>query len=104
MRNIDIVLKQFPGTAMIPMVTAGSCIGYAEQTCYNLFQKGRFPIAVRKIGRKSMVSLTDLIKFLDEGNEAPGIVVEQVIIHPVEKRRAGRPTKAEQVRRLNQAS
>ena len=99
MKTADIILQQFPGTAMISITTAGNCIGYARQTSYNLCHKGKFPIPVRKVGRKSMVALLDLIKFLESQPEA-GMEksVEPIAIEP--KRRVGRPTKGEQVRRM----
>lgn len=102
METKELILKQFPGTAMIPMVTAGSCIGLARRTCYNLAHNNQFPLPIRKIGSKSMVALTDLINFLDHKE------VKTVTTKPEQpRRRPGRPTKAEQVRRmreLNQVS
>ena len=101
METKELILKQFPGTAMIPMVTAGSCIGLARRTCYNLAHNNRFPLPIRKIGSKSMVALVDLINFLDNKEPKPVAKMEQP------RRRPGRPTKAEQVRRmreLNQVS
>jgi hypothetical protein len=94
----DIILKQFPKTAMIPLVTAGNCIGLAEQTCYNMAHKKIFPMPVRKVGRKSMVALTDLIRYLDAGPTA--FKEESEKQNDLPKRRPGRPTKAEQVRRM----
>jgi hypothetical protein len=99
MQTGEIILMQFPGVAMVPITTAGKCIGYKKQTTYNLFHKGKFPLPVKKIGRKSMVAIADLIKFID--GPATNAQVAPIVQTPSEpKRRVGRPTKAEQVRRM----
>ena len=99
MTNIEILIKQFPGTIQIPATVAGAAIGYAEQTCYNLISKKQFPLPIRKVRRKNMVALHDLAKYMD------GMDAVQVAEQPVaEKRRAGRPTKAETIARMRQAN
>lgn len=96
MNTFDIILAQFPGKTLIPITDAGAAIGYAGQTCYNLFHRGEFPMPVRKVGRKSMVSLIDLAKFMD----APtALYKEKATLESEQPRRRGRPTKAEQIRR-----
>ena len=60
----ELVLAQFPGRVYITLVEAGRAIGLKAQTSYNLHQLGRFPLLVRKIGRKPMVSLVDLMNFM----------------------------------------
>lgn len=95
MDTIEVLIKQFPGVAMIPAVEAGKAIGYKPQTCYNLMSRKAFPLPVRKQGRNSMVALTDLAKYLD-GVVDPLPTQEP---EPAIKRRPGRPTKAEQIAR-----
>ena len=104
MDYLEFVRAQFPGRLMITLREAGHAIGYAEQTCYNLVHAGKFPIKVRKVGRKSMVSLMDLATYLAETNAACGQNEEaarkaarHVASVPIPvRRRPGRPTKAEQ--------
>lgn len=95
MTNIEILIMQFPGSIQIPATVAGAAIGYAEQTCYNLISKKQFPLPIRKVRRKNMVALHDLAKYMDGMNGVS--TAEQPVL---EKRKAGRPTKAETIARM----
>lgn len=92
----DLVLRQFPGKVMISLVEAGSCIGLARRTSYNLAHKKQFPLPIRKVSNKSMVALTDVIDYIKNGSKPAPQEKEEI------KRRPGRPTKAEQVKRMRQ--
>ncbi len=98
MTNIEILIKQFPGAIQIPATVAGAAIGYAEQTCYNLISKKQFPLPIRKVRRKNMVALHDLAQYMD------GMSMTPVSERPPEKRKVGRPTKAETVARMRQTN
>lgn len=72
MNTAELIMAQFPGRVLIPLIAAGKSIGYAEQTSYNLHHKGKFPLRVRMQGRKPMVALTDLVKYMtEEGTPDP---------------------------------
>jgi len=92
----ELIFKQFPGKVLISMVEAGACIGMARNSCYNRSNLGTFPLPIRKVGHKNMVALTDIINFLNNGKYIPEQKKE-------EKRKPGRPTKGEQVRRMEAA-
>jgi hypothetical protein len=95
MSPLSLIAAQFPGKTHIPMVDAGAAIGYEKQTCYNLFHHGKFPLPVKKVGRKSMVALLDLARFMQgESVEKP----------TAPTRKPGRPTKKEQIERRNRLS
>jgi hypothetical protein len=93
----EIVLAQFPGRVSIPLVEAGKAIGYEQQTCYNLHCKGVFPLKVHKEGKKAMVALTELIRYLAERSPAandPQVPAEPKRVKRVDGR-PGRPSAAE---------
>lgn len=105
MNTVDIVLRQFPGKTLIPLLEAGAAIGYAEQTCYNMAHRMTFPLPIRKVGRKSMVALTDLITYI-EGQTVPFAATQSSNDAQATKvpGRVGRPTKAEQLRKLGKVA
>lgn len=96
MNTLDLLVAQFPGRAYISMTAAGQAIGYKTQTCYNLFHQGIFPLPVKKVGVKCMVSLTDLAKFMN--TEAANDTIVEPIVAKV-TRKSGRPSKAEMIAR-----
>jgi hypothetical protein len=89
----EFVLAQFPGRISIPLVEAGRAIGYEEQTCYNLHCKGAFPLKVYKEGKKPMVALTELIRYLAERSPAANDAERPMPAAKV--KRGGRPSAAE---------
>lgn len=89
MNAIELITLTFPGRLFVPLVDAAVAIGYSESSAYNLHSRGKFPIRVQKQGRKPVVSVLDLAAYLDAKTEQ----LEQ------QKRRPGRPTKAEQIAR-----
>ena len=97
MSQLELLSRQFPGQVFIPMTKAGLSIGYAEQTSYNLHHKGKFPLPVRKVGRKNMVALLDLAAFMDGKIIASEPERCAPATEEKEVRRVGRPTKAEQI-------
>lgn len=90
----ELVLAQFPGRLSIPLVEAGAAIGLAEQTCYNLRTKQKFPLRVHMEGRKAMVALTELVRYLEARTAAPAA---NELNMPTVKRRVGRPRNSERV-------
>lgn len=46
------------------VVTAGRAHGISQSTSYRLARKGRFPCAVRRVGRSYRVNRTDLLRSL----------------------------------------
>lgn len=84
---------EFDGTKLlITPVQAGTAIGYAPQTTWNLLSAGKFPIPTVQRGKRKMVRVADLVRYID-GLE-PGAPA------PTEdSRRPGRPTKEESIRR-----
>jgi hypothetical protein len=84
--------QQFDASKLLITPTqAGTAIGYAPQTTFNLLSKQKFPLPVVSVGKRKMVRVSDLIKFVEE-------------LHPVapptqRQRRPGRPTKAEIIQR-----
>lgn len=60
----ELIKLQFPGRLNITLVEAGRAIGMSAQSSYNRRHLGTFPLPVRKIGGKPMVSLIDLIDYI----------------------------------------
>lgn len=87
----ELVLAQFPGRVAIPLIEAGKAIGLAAQTSYNLHHRGKFPMRVIKQNRKPMVSLIELIDYLEQRVPAPEL--KQVVEPPRHSR--GRPRNSE---------
>ncbi|KVM75110.1 hypothetical protein WJ60_32735 [Burkholderia ubonensis] len=71
--------------ALVPVLKAGACLSYAPQTVKNKLAKGQFPIATVLVGGKRLVKKTLLAAYIDELG--------------TEKKRRGRPTKAEAIAR-----
>lgn len=55
----------FPGTAVVPVIKAGACLSFAQQTTRNKLAAGKFPIDTYLIGGKRVVKKTDLADYLD---------------------------------------
>lgn len=92
MTPAEFVLAQFPGRVSITLVEAGHAIGYEQQTCYNLHCKGTFPLKIHKEGKKPMVALTELIRYLAERSPAANDPERPM---PAKKKGPGRPSAAE---------
>lgn len=54
----------FPGRVMIDVIEAGRCLGYADQTTYNLVSTGKFPVPIFKIKGKQVRKL-DLALYIE---------------------------------------
>jgi len=92
----DLVLHQFPGRLQVTLTEAGRAIGnYEPQTCYNLHHAKKFPVPVRKVGKHNMVSLVDLIGYLEGKKVQEVLTTPEQPVAKLPKRRPGRPTKAE---------
>lgn len=77
----------FPGQVAITPQQTGFALGYARQSTNNMLHLKTFPIPLVQIGNRRMVLIDDLQKYLDEIRQLQ------------QKRRPGRPTKAEQIAR-----
>jgi len=55
----------FPGTALVPVIKAGTCLCFAQQTTRNKLAAGEFPIETYLIGGKRVVKKTDLAEYLE---------------------------------------
>ena len=55
----------FPGLALVPVIKAGSCLSYAQQTTRNKLAAGEFPVKTFLIGGKRVVKKTDLADYVD---------------------------------------
>jgi hypothetical protein len=97
MTALELLVSQFPGKTFISMVDAGFALGYKRQSCYNLRHANKFPLPIKMIGSKCMVSLLDVASYIS-GDSSPS--VEQIAV----KRRPGRPTKREEVERSRLSS
>jgi len=79
-------------TLLITPVQAGIAIGYAPQTTHNRLSTGKFPLPTVKVGKRKMVRVADLVRFVD--------TLESNAPTPTKQpRRLGRPTKDESIRR-----
>jgi hypothetical protein len=57
------------GRALLPLDEAAHILGIAEKTIRNQLVRGSFPIATAKIGRRRLVVVADLLRFI--GAAAP---------------------------------
>lgn len=55
----------FPGLALVPVIKAGTCLSYAQQTTRNKVAAGSFPVQTVVVGGKRVVKKTDLAAYLD---------------------------------------
>lgn len=88
--------QKFDSTKLlITPVKAGAAIGYAPQTTWNLLSAGEFPIPTVQRGKRKMVRVADLVRFVDSLELNTTTLTNQ-------PRRPGRPTKAESVCRTSE--
>ncbi len=86
MSPAELVLKQFPNRVSLTVTEAGVALGYSRQSTYNMKSAGTFPVQISKVGRRDVVHLHDIINYLETGL-------------PAHKKRSGRPTREESLRR-----
>ncbi len=91
-RTVSVRINQFdPQKLLISAPEAGSAIGFAIQTTRNMLWTGTFPIPTIKVGRRAMVRVCDLLRYV-EG-------LQPVMGNPPRPKkkmgRLGRPTKAQ---------
>lgn len=79
--TLDYLESLWPRQALVPALEAGKCLSYAPQTTRNKLAKGQFPIRTVLVGGKRLVKKTDLAQYIDDLG--------------TERKRRGRPTKAE---------
>lgn len=87
MNSLDLLKEIFPGKINLPLLAVGKVIGFAEQTTKNKAHKKTFPIPIHKVDGKCFCHILDVADFLDKLRTGNG-------------KKRGRPTKAEQFRRL----
>lgn len=83
--TLDYLESLWPRQALVPVLEAGKCLSYAPQTTRNKLAKGQFPVPTVLVGGKRLVNKTQLARYIDELS--------------IEKKRRGRPTKAEVIAR-----
>ncbi|MCC6143214.1 MAG: hypothetical protein IT368_05355 [Candidatus Hydrogenedentes bacterium] len=90
MSTLDLLVRQFPGAAAIPLRQAGPCIGLDWRTLANREAQGRPILPSIKVGGRRMVKLLDLAAYIDSlGQPATTPPVQA----PQAKRSPGRPRK-----------
>ncbi|MFA5371772.1 MAG: hypothetical protein WC298_07365 [Sideroxydans sp.] len=77
---------------LITPVQAGVALGYAPQTTWNLLSSGKFPVPTVRCGKRKMVRIADLVKYVDDLEPNASAINKQQC-------RPGRPTKEEEVLR-----
>jgi hypothetical protein len=56
----------FPGQALVPVIKAGCCLSYAQQTTRNKLASGEFPLKTSLLGGKRVVRKSDLAAYIDD--------------------------------------
>ena len=79
--------------AVMSMQAAACCLGYSTVgAAYHAEQRGNFPVPVRRVGTRLLISTADVALFL----ACPEHSAKEALQG---KRRVGRPTKVEQIAR-----
>lgn len=90
MSTLDLLVRQFPGAAAIPLRQAGPCLGLDWRTLANREAQGRPILPSVKVGGRRMVKLLDLAAYIDSLGAPAATPPAQ---EPQEKRGPGRPRK-----------
>lgn len=90
MSTLDLLVRQFPGAAAIPLRQAGPCIGLDGRTLANREAQGRPILPSIKVGGRRMVKLLDLAAYIDSLGTPVATPPAQAT---QEKRGPGRPRK-----------
>jgi hypothetical protein len=94
--SVAVHYQKFESTKLlITPAQAGAAIGYAPQTTWNLLSDEEFPIPTVKRGKRKMVRVSDLVRYVDSLEPDAATCIKQ-------SRRPGRPTKAESIHRKSQ--
>ncbi len=88
MSTLDLLVRQFPGAAAIPLRQAGPCIGLDWRTLANREAQGRPILPSVKVGGRRMVKLLDIAAYIDSLGAPAGTPPAQ---GSQEKRGPGRP-------------
>lgn len=78
----------FGRLAISPAEAASAVLGWTSNTTRTKICRGQFPLPLIQIGGRKLVRVSDLLDFVQS---------QPVIVQP-QKRKPGRPTKAEQFR------
>jgi hypothetical protein len=81
------------GRILLPLDEAARALGIAEKTIRNQLVYGSFPIKTVKIGRRRLVVVADLLRYIS-GDAAPAEAAPAApAVQPEPPRRRGRPRK-----------
>lgn len=86
---VDVLLAKFHGRILIPFLDAIDAIGINHQTARNKLHRGVFPVPTMLQGGRRFIAVTDLAAYLEQLYAARE--------KPKQKKKIGRPTKAELV-------
>jgi hypothetical protein len=91
-QRIAVQYQKFESTKLlITPVQAGLAISYAPQSTWNLLSIGEFPIPTVPCGKRKMVRVADLVRYVEGLEPDAPTPIKQT-------RRPGRPSKAESIR------
>lgn len=99
--TLAILMRAFPGRALVRMTEAAHAIGMAGQTARNKLLSGTFPVQTITQGRQRLVKLTVLADYIDSlGTPIEGTLIPVPQDPPlVPARRPGRPKKGKSIGR-----
>lgn len=63
--TLQILLAQFNGQVLIPLVKASTSVGIPEQTARNRLASGNFPIPTILNGSRRFIHVTDLADYVE---------------------------------------
>jgi len=81
-------IAQINGRALLPLNEAGQILGVGEKTIRNQLVRGTFPIRTVKIGRRRLVVVEDLLRYISVSPAEAGSTAQ-----PESRRGRGRPRK-----------
>jgi hypothetical protein len=86
-------VAQINGRALLPLDEAAQILGIAEKTIRNQLVRGSFPIATAKIGRRRLVVVADLLRFIGAATPTPENTPAAAAQPAPPRRPRGRPRK-----------
>lgn len=87
----DLLVQHFAPSVFLSINQVSQIIGLAEQTLRNQLSQGKTSLPTRKLGRKRVVHVLDLARWIDERR---GLEPAPQRVAPV-KGKSSRPTKAD---------
>lgn len=86
--SIAILEARFPGRFNLPLIAVGKLFGWAERSARNRLHEGKFSVPTSTIGSRRFARIDDVAAALDALSVSPATP---------RRRRAGRPSKVEEV-------